>query len=687
MNMWYYFVAAYFLCSSFLATADWIEIKYRYPSDVIYAEKLFVNENEVRIRQPNCNTYDTQDTCLVQTDPSLLRWGSNYFDLTVQTDVRTESAASAISIGVTAYKEGTIVEFCRQGNIIPNSGLYFRDFEWQGDRFDLVCKAFRDIESQEQRELRIRIAREALANAVAELDAATILESFSERIKNMSFDELQRIAIDADFPGELKGLLEWLKRIGLDIDTKRQAFQDSKTKIQSEIDELAEKLEDITESEGIPKDAIALPEQIESLLPDEEEQQQSRLGLLANEIVNQFIENVTTSWQAGDRIKILNLASDFLEQISSLQEQISARSLAEPLEAQVVQSAIFRGTQFLYDKGCAGSGCLSRDLWFKDTPVPEATRRVLKESIRPTFGDSGIQIEKGMRAWVGQLNPTQQYALSLVEAMGPAAMALAGETDTLARAAYRGLQATAAELAVAVRDLSLTGAALTPGLSDANDLCEVTTGREFCGSTGRILSSSERALSAAGFLIGTGQAWRAVGSKLKSFFMGAQTHSVVDAGMKILDSAKSIGFKTGNEIKSNVGVIERWSSKFKTTKIDEAASINSGYPEPPYLSGTKVVEFETTGTEIFHRVHQEGNKARSWMLRKSDIEGLSPIQIKEKFNLPEVPTQISEVHVPAGTSVRTGTIGPNAFGSSKGATQYELRQQLDETLFKNTQNL
>jgi len=49
---------------------------------------------------------------------------------------------------------------------------------------------------------------------------------------------------------------------------------------------------------------------------------------------------------------------------------------------------------------------------------------------------------------------------------------------------------------------------------------------------------------------------------------------------------------------------------------------------------------------------------------------------------------MSEVHVPAGTKVRTGTVNPlPAFDGIGNSTQYELLQRLPESAFKNTVRL
>ena len=142
---------------------------------------------------------------------------------------------------------------------------------------------------------------------------------------------------------------------------------------------------------------------------------------------------------------------------------------------------------------------------------------------------------------------------------------------------------------------------------------------------------------------------------------------------KVLDSARKIGFKTAAEIKQHAGVLERWSPNFKAFKIEEAAAVNAGFDQAPYLVGTKVIQFETTAGESFVRVHGPGNQARIWVLREADIAGLSASEIAAKFNIKDTPNQISRVNIPSGTKIRTGIVGPNAFGGSKGAIQFEIQ--------------
>lgn len=107
---------------------------------------------------------------------------------------------------------------------------------------------------------------------------------------------------------------------------------------------------------------------------------------------------------------------------------------------------------------------------------------------------------------------------------------------------------------------------------------------------------------------------------------------------------------------------------------------------PLFPPGTRVTEFTTTVDDVYVRVHGETNKARSWMMKREGVDGLTPQQIKSKYALPEIPTYVSEVHVPSGTRVRTGKVNP-VFDENGNATQYELLQRLPESVFKNTVRL
>lgn len=122
------------------------------------------------------------------------------------------------------------------------------------------------------------------------------------------------------------------------------------------------------------------------------------------------------------------------------------------------------------------------------------------------------------------------------------------------------------------------------------------------------------------------------------------------------------------------------------TKVD-AAAINKTFGQAPYDEAFDVIEGFTKQGETFVRVHGGSNKVSKWMMKASEIEGLSPQQIQDKFALPELSTHISNVNVPAGTNVRVGVAGKvNGWGNG-GGQQVELLQRLSEDAFTNTRKL
>ena len=147
-------------------------------------------------------------------------------------------------------------------------------------------------------------------------------------------------------------------------------------------------------------------------------------------------------------------------------------------------------------------------------------------------------------------------------------------------------------------------------------------------------------------------------------------------------------FKYKNAVKEESGkAVEVAGRNIRQITADE---VNAKYPknyEPPYSSGTITTEFTTTSERTFVRVHGLGNRERAWIMEKSEIEGLTPEQIKDKFALPEIPTFITDVKVPEGTRMRMGEAGRNKFGRGEGI-QYELLDVLDDPgVWQNTRKL
>jgi filamentous hemagglutinin len=111
---------------------------------------------------------------------------------------------------------------------------------------------------------------------------------------------------------------------------------------------------------------------------------------------------------------------------------------------------------------------------------------------------------------------------------------------------------------------------------------------------------------------------------------------------------------------------------FDIIEIKDAAKINELYPVKPYLDNSKIIEFKTTLPGKWVRVHGPDNQIRHWMMKAEDIKELTANEIKDKFNIPNLPTEISQVNVPEGTTIRMGLVGPNIFGNASGGVQYEI---------------
>jgi hypothetical protein len=105
--------------------------------------------------------------------------------------------------------------------------------------------------------------------------------------------------------------------------------------------------------------------------------------------------------------------------------------------------------------------------------------------------------------------------------------------------------------------------------------------------------------------------------------------------------------------------------------------------EPPWQSGTKVDVIVTTKDTKYVRVINGNDPRGSWIMNESEIAGLSPSQIKDKFALPEMPNNIADVTVPQGTTIYSGTAAPVGGWGSGGGQQIYLPNRIDGSLYTN----
>lgn len=77
------------------------------------------------------------------------------------------------------------------------------------------------------------------------------------------------------------------------------------------------------------------------------------------------------------------------------------------------------------------------------------------------------------------------------------------------------------------------------------------------------------------------------------------------------------------------------------------------------------------------------------MVRATEIQGMSPEQIRQHLALEYTPTYISDVRVPANIQMQTGRVGaqPQWGVQSPGGIQYQLLQDIPSSSFFNTRPL
>lgn len=131
---------------------------------------------------------------------------------------------------------------------------------------------------------------------------------------------------------------------------------------------------------------------------------------------------------------------------------------------------------------------------------------------------------------------------------------------------------------------------------------------------------------------------------------------------------------------------------FGGTKLREvsAAEANIGFGRPPYDPSKPIIDFVADGSTQYVRVYNTGpnsSQGGQWMMKADDIQGLTPQQIKSKFDLPELPTHITDVAPPQGTVIRVGTVNAENFGGNGGGTQFQLKSRIPESAFINPRPL
>ena len=191
-------------------------------------------------------------------------------------------------------------------------------------------------------------------------------------------------------------------------------------------------------------------------------------------------------------------------------------------------------------------------------------------------------------------------------------------------------------------------------------------------TVGRIIGAQVASIPIAGAELG-------VGTKLAKLAKAAGVVNVAEKTKELIRVAEAANVTEAAKYTNRLDVSYRSASEVNTKEF--SADYN-----PPYQVGTRVTEYTTKDADQFVRVSLGEQAAGQWMMRKEAIQGLTPEQIAQKYSLPAAPQYISDVNVPAGTQVRTGSVATN-FGGNQGAIQYQLISPIPNNSFTNTRPL
>lgn len=215
---------------------------------------------------------------------------------------------------------------------------------------------------------------------------------------------------------------------------------------------------------------------------------------------------------------------------------------------------------------------------------------------------------------------------------------------------------------------------LDPATGLGRSTFELFTGRNLI--TGAQLSAIERSFAFLGVAtLGGANTARAV----------TRMFHVFDGAGRLLRerAAFQVAIHEGLVLYDRVGhLLPGFTKNGKILNIHTAEQINtakfSHWPDtPPFQLGSHVVEFKTLRESQWVRVHTGSNETGNWIMRKSSIVGLTSHEIQIKYALPSLPTYVSDVHVPGGTTILRGNIQNHGLGG-QGILQYYIDLTRDE---------
>jgi len=179
------------------------------------------------------------------------------------------------------------------------------------------------------------------------------------------------------------------------------------------------------------------------------------------------------------------------------------------------------------------------------------------------------------------------------------------------------------------------------------------------------------------------------------------TSKWIDEGYEFVENSVGVLIKSnGDEVVEIVGDVAKLTKhkivpKEGSLVIKTSDEINPTFPpnwEDPYATNFPVFEFKTASQENFVRVYKSGPSANPegrWLVKQSEIQGMTPQQIKEYLALPgDAPDMIIDVNLPPDILVRTGKCAPTS-GGAGGAVQFDIpiEQAKNSSWYSNARHL
>ncbi|HYJ87392.1 MAG TPA: RHS repeat-associated core domain-containing protein [Pyrinomonadaceae bacterium] len=177
-----------------------------------------------------------------------------------------------------------------------------------------------------------------------------------------------------------------------------------------------------------------------------------------------------------------------------------------------------------------------------------------------------------------------------------------------------------------------------------------------------LLGNAARGVFITGWGLGLGNA----ATSGFSFATATTEEERTSAGIDLLTSAGFMYF--------GPKILQRVNTKIISAEQANIDSARRGYSEAPWSAGLNVTETTLFSMAKYVRVYA-GNQLRgAYVMEASEIQGLTALQMKQKFALPFLPDKIAIAEIPAGTTIRIGVAGPNSFApKGGGGMQVEIQ--------------